>query len=337
MSKIQVAIVGLGYWGPNLLRNFLTISDVEVIWICDTSKKQLEQQQNIFPHINVTSNIQDILSDSSIDLVVVATPLKTHFPLAKQVLMANKHVLVEKPFTHSSKEAMYLIDLAKKQNKQIFVGHTFVYSEPIKYLKGKIESDSLGKIYYFDSTRVNLGLLQSDTNVLWDLVPHDLSIILFLFKQKPLTVQAIGSSFLRKNVEELVHVFIELEDNISCHIMLSWLSPVKIRNIVIGGSKKMLSFNDIEPTEKIKIYDKGVSFKKNSVTPFSPAYRSGEIKIPRIEQKEALHSELSHFIKCIKKNTKSHTGGDEGLEVIKIIEALEKSLITGKKIILYNA
>lgn len=332
MKNIRVGVIGLGYWGPNLVRNFLKIPGVQVTRLCDISSKNLSRASHLHPTITTSTYVKDLISDSNIDLIAIATPLKSHYNLAMQVLSANKHVLIEKPMTENSKQAESLIQLAKKNKKMIFVGHTFVYSEPIKYLKEIISKNELGKLFYYDSTRINLGLLQSDSNVLWDLAPHDLSIISYLFKQKPITVQAVGSSFLRQDVEELVHVFLELEENISCHIELSWLSPVKVRTMTIAGSKKMATYNDIEPSEKIKIFDKGVSILKSSVTPFSPAYRSGKIVIPNIKQEEALFTELSHFVSCIRTNKPPKTGGTEGLEVVRLIELLEKSLKSGKKI-----
>lgn len=332
MKKIRVAVIGLGYWGPNLLRNFLKISEVEVAWICDISKKNLSLASSGYPFLKTTSDIDTVLKDKTLDLVAVATPLETHFQLAKKILLAKKNVLIEKPMASSSREAKELMSTAKKVKRQIFVGHTFVYSEPVRFLKKMVEQDELGKIYYFDSTRINLGLIQKDSNVLWDLAPHDISIILYIFSQKPLSVRAVGSSFLRKNFEELVHLFITLEKNITCHIQVSWISPVKMRNIVIAGSKKMTTYNDIEPTEKIRIYDKGVSLKKGEISPLAPAYRSGDITIPKIDQAEALQTELSHFVECLIKNKKPISGAPEGLEVVKIIEAAEKSLRLRKDI-----
>lgn len=336
MNKINVGVVGFGYWGPNLVRNFLSHEDIGTVVICDLSQKRLLHASKMYPHITRTDDVQTLLKDPTIDLIAIATPLSTHYHLAKRALLAGKHVLLEKPMTDSVDHSQKLISLSEKVQKKLFVGHTFVYSEPVRYLKKLLDSRSLGDIYYYDSTRINLGLLQSDTNVLWDLAPHDFSIIRYLFSEKPLWIHAVGNSFLREKVEELVHIFLQLENNILCHMQLSWLSPIKMRNIIIGGSKKMITFDDIEPVEKIKIYDKGVDLTKDDITPFLPAYRSGDIRIPSIPQKEALTNEISHFVTCITRNTTPLTGGHEGLQVVTLIAAAQKSLKTGKKVLFHD-
>lgn len=325
MKKINIAIIGMGYWGPNLLRNLQKIPAAHISWICDLDEKKLNQipQDKM---VKKTKNAAEVFADKDVDLIIIATPVNSHYKLAKDSLLSGKHVLIEKPMTSSSIQARKLIAIAKKQKKQIFVGHTFIYSEPVRFLKRMLDEKKLGKIYYYDSIRINLGLIQKDANVLWDLAPHDVSIICYLFPQRILSVKAIGSSFLRDGIEELVHLFVSLDDNILCHAQLSWVSPVKIRNITLAGDKKMITYNDIEPTEKIKIYDKGINLDKNAVSPFVPAYRSGQITIPNLPQKEALYSELSHFISCIQKEVKPLTGGEEGLKVVEIIEMAEKSL-----------
>lgn len=325
MKKVNVAIIGMGYWGPNLLRNFQKIPAANVSWICDSDEKKLASLHQD-ANIKKSKSVTDILSDKNVDLVVIATPLSSHYKLAKASLLSGKHVLIEKPMTSSSVQARELIKISGKQKKQIFVGHTFIYSEPIRFLKKMLDEKKLGEIYYYDSTRINLGIVQRDANVLWDLAPHDISIICHLFPQRILSIKAIGSSFLRPEMEELVHLFISLENNILCHAQLSWVSPVKIRNIVLAGNQKMITYNDIEPTEKIKIYDKGINLDKNAVSPFAPAYRSGQITIPNLPQKEALFNELSHFISCIQNGKSPLTGGAEGLRVVEIIEMAEKSL-----------
>lgn len=335
MKKLRVGVIGFGYWGPNLVRNFLTIPAIEQISICDVSETQRKRAHSMFPQTTIYENADYLFHDTSIDVIAIATPVGTHYELAKKALTSGKHVILEKPMTTSSKKAVHLIALAKKNKKQLFVGHTFVYSEPIRYLKKLIDTNVIGNVYYFDSARINLGLLQSDTNVLWDLAPHDFSIISYLFKEKPISIYAFGSSFLRDKVEELVHIFVNLENNISCHIQLSWLSPIKMRNIILAGSKKMATYDDIQPIEKIRVYDKGVSFNKHQITPFAPAYRSGDITIPSLKQTEALSTELNHFVSCVLNNTNPITGGQEGLEVVRLIEAAEKSLRMGKKVYLH--
>jgi len=325
-SKTKVAVIGLGYWGPNLLRNFLLISNVNVIYGCDIIKKNLNKLSREYPSVKFTTNFDDVLSDESIDLVAIATPLSTHFDLAKKALNANKHVLLEKPMVSNSKEAKFLIALAKKKNKILMVGYTFIYSEPIKKIKQIIKSNQLGRIYYFDSNRINLGLIQKDINVIWDLACHDFSILNYLFNQKPTYVQTFGSKFINNKHVEIAHIIIRYKKDITAHINVSWLSPVKIRSILIGGSKKMISYDDISPNEKIKMYEKSIKLSKSKITPFSPAYRSGDVIIPYMPQTEPLKNELEHLVNCVKNNKRPITDGEMGLEIIKLLEATDKSL-----------
>lgn len=333
MKKLAVAVIGLGYWGPNILRNLLKIPSVTKVYGCDLDEKKLACIKKEFPNVQTSNDFSIILATKEIDAVVIATPLKSHFQLGKQALLANKHVLIEKPMTENSKQARELISLAQKQKKILMVGHTFIYSETVNAMKAAIKKKTLGKIYYYDSSRINLGLIQQDANVVWDLAPHDLSILRYLFPEKPISVQAFASSFIGKQYE-IAHIFIRFEKGISAHIHVSWLSPVKIRSTIIGGSKKMIVCNEIEPSEKIKIYDKGVVPPLESITPFAPAYRSGDVIIPHIPQKEALLTQLSHFVTCIKKNKKPLTSGEEGREVVQLLEAIEKAIQTHKEITL---
>ncbi len=333
MNKIIIAVIGLGYWGPNILRNLLKIPEVTKIYGCDMNPKALSRIAKDFPNVTLINSYEEILSLPEVDAVIIATPLITHFALTQMALRAKKHVLVEKPMCQTSKEAKKLISLALKNEKQLMVGHTFVYSETVKKIKQLVDKKKLGKIYYYDSTRINLGIIQKDANVIWDLAPHDLSIISYLFPEKAIAVQAFGSSFIGKT-SEVAHIFVRFENNISAHIHVSWLSPVKIRAILIGGSKKMIVYNDIEPSEKLKIYDKGITPQPVSVTPFSPAYRSGDVVIPRLEQKEALYNELDHFVYCVRKNKKPLTSGAEGLQVVRLLEAIEKAFMTHKEVAL---
>lgn len=332
MKLINVAVIGLGYWGPNLVRNFLKIPGVRIVTVCDLLKKNLKKISISFPSVKTTNNYKQIINDKTIDLVAIATPLKTHFLLAKNALLANKHVLIEKPMTQTSKDAGELISIANKMQKIIMVGHTFVYSEAIKKIKRVIDREELGKIYYYDSTRINLGLIQQDTNVIWDLAPHDFSILSYILKEKPLSLRAIGSKFLQKNYEEVAHIIIKYKKNITAYINLSWLSPVKIRTIMIGGNKKMILYNDIEPSEKIRIYDKNVTISPSKITPFSPAYRSGNIVIPYLEQNESLLNQLNHLVDCIRNKKQPISDGIAGLTVVRLLEACDKSLKTNSEV-----
>lgn len=333
MKKLHVAVIGAGYWGPNIIRNLLKVSSVSKLYVCDIQKSKLVSLKKEFPNISITQDYDDVLKDQQIAAVIIATPIQSHYALAKKALEAGKHVLIEKPMTVTSRESKDLLILAKKRKRVLMVGHTFVYSESVKKIKDAIKQNELGKIYYYDSTRINLGLMQKDSNVVWDLAPHDLAIVSHLFPGKIISVQAFGSSFISKQIE-VAHIFLQYEKNISVHIHVSWLSPVKIRSILIGGSKKMVVYNDIEPSEKIKIYDKGIIPSPNEITPFAPAYRSGDVVIPRLEQKEALFTELTHFIDCIIENKTPITDGEDGLRVVQLLEAIDKALRTHKQILL---
>lgn len=326
---IKVAVVGLGYWGPNLLRNFSSIEDVEVVYGCDLVDKNLKKFALQYPSTKFTKNFDEIINDKSVNLVAIATPLNTHYLLAKKALNSKKHVLLEKPMTQNSNQAKELINIASKNNRLLMVGYTFVYTEAVKKIKKIIESKKLGRIYYFDSTRINLGLIQKDINVIWDLACHDISILSYILNERPISVLASASKFISKQ-EEIADLIISYENDIKAHISVSWLSPVKIRSILIGGSKKMIIYDDVSPSEKIKIYNKTIEYKSDDITPFSPAYRSGDVIIPHIPQTEGLLNELKHCIDCIRHNKKPITGGKEGLEILKILEASDKSLETGR-------
>jgi predicted dehydrogenase len=325
IAKIRVAVIGLGYWGPNLLRNFLTIPNAEIVYGCDINSVSFKKLARLYPSVKFITDYKKIIKDESIDLITIATPLSTHYKLAREALIAKKHVLLEKPMTKTSKEAKELIGLARINKKTLMVGYTFVYSESVKKIKKLIDEKALGRIYYYDSVRINLGLIQNDINVIWDLACHDLSIINYLIKNKPVAVQAFGSKFIGKH-EEIAHLIISYEGNITAHISVSWLSPVKIRTILVGGSKKMIVYDDISPNEKIKIYNKTIDYSPSKITPFAPAYRSGDIITPNISQNESLENELKHLVNCIIKNEKPLTDGVEGLKILKILEASDLSL-----------
>ncbi|OIP57779.1 MAG: oxidoreductase [Candidatus Levybacteria bacterium CG_4_10_14_0_2_um_filter_36_16] len=331
--KVNIAVVGLGYWGPNLVRNFVTVPGASITTVCDTNPATF-QKIKPFSSIKTVRNINDVLRDKTIDAVAIATPLSTHFILAKKAILAGKHVLLEKPMTQTSIQSQELIKLAEKNKRILMVGHTFIYSQAVRQIKKIIKRKDFGQVYYFDSTRINLGILQKDSNVIWDLAPHDFSIINYLFDTKPISLLATGSHFVGKKYEEIAHIVIKYENNINAYINLSWLSPVKIRSIFIGGSKKMIVYDDIQPSEKIKIYNKRIKTTENNITPFSPAYRSGEIIIPNLEQKEALLTEIEHFVECIQMNKKPLTGGLEGLKVVKLLEIASESLKTNLEVII---
>lgn len=325
--SIKIAIVGYGYWGPNLLRAFDQSNRAKVIWCCDKKSDRLNIIKIKYPFIKTTQNFDDLIDDPSVDAIVIATPLSSHFPLAKKALNAGKHVWIEKPMTETSDQASELVQLADKKKKILFIDHIFLFTPAITYIKKMVSSGALGKVYYFDSIRINLGLFQPDSNVVWDLATHDISIMCYLLGQEPISVSVLGASHIDKGVEDTAYLHFRFPSKVSAHISLSWLSPVKIRRALIAGSKKMIVYDDLETSEKIKIYNSGV---KKSYRPESSTtgyhYRIGDMQAPALENREALLVACEHFIDCINKNEKPLTNGMEGLKVIKILEAASASL-----------
>ena len=335
---VNLGIIGCGYWGPNLIRNFNNIADAEVIHCADTDESRLKHIKILYPKMSVTKNYMEILNKKEIDAVIIATPIETHHKIAKDALNANKHALVEKPITNSSSDAEDLIKTAEKNNKVLMVDHTFEYSSPVRKIKEIIDKDELGRIFTIDMIRVNLGLFQEKVNVISDLAPHDISMLLYYLGSMPLAVRAAGQSYIRKGIEDDAHITLTFRDKITANIHVSWLDPCKIRRATIVGNKKMLVFDDILAEEKIKIYDKGVTIQKNNI-PKQPyydtyeqwalTYRSGEVYSPKIENKEPLNVMANHFIDCIKNNKKPLTDGNSGLRVVKVLEAAQDSLKSG--------
>jgi len=334
-KKINIAIIGLGYWGPNLLRNFSSLSRCDVFYCCDSNQDALDKFLSQYPSTKFTTNYDAILNDRNVRAVAIATPVFTHFELAKKALLAGKHVFLEKPMASSVKECEELVKLAEERDLVLMIDHTFLFTGAIKKIKKLITNGELGDLHYFDSERINLGLLQKDINVIWDLASHDVSIINYLFEElRPVSVMATGGSYINKKFEEIAHIHIDFASGAIGAIHVSWLSPVKIRKILIGGSKKMIIYNDIEPSEKVKIYDKGVSINLEEETSQKPIYRSGDVYIPKIEETEALRSETEHFINCILDDENPLVDGHAGIKVVRILEASDQSLRTGQKIIL---
>ena len=343
---VKLGIVGYGYWGPNLVRNFNSIPDSEVVYCADFDEKRLQHARSLYPKINITKNYKEILDDKEVDAVIVATPIETHYKIVKESLNAGKHVLVEKPITASSEEAIGLIKAAKEGKKVLMVDHTFEYSMPARKVKEIISSGELGKIFTIDMIRVNLGLFQEKVNVIWDLAPHDISMLLYYLGQPPMAVRAVGRSYVRQGIEDDAHINLEFNEKIMANMHVSWLDPMKIRKTTIVGNKKMLVFDDTLDNEKIRIYDKGVAIEKNNI-PKQPyydtfeqwklTYRSGDVYAPKIENKESLNVMASHFIDCIKNNKKPLTDGASGLKVVRVLEAMQESLKNdGKKVNIKN-
>lgn len=324
---IRIAVIGYGYWGPRIARNFNSADGCKVVAICDKSPASLKRAGRDFPNVNVTCDFKAVLSSPDIDAVAVVTPVWTHFELAEAALKNGKHVFVEKPFTSTSAQAEELIELAGQKNLQIMVDHTFLFTGAVRRIRQMVEEGALGRLYYYDSTRVNLGLFQHDVNVIWDLAPHDLSIVDHLITDnQPQFVSATGQSHFN-GLEDLAYITVYYSDRMIAHINVNWLSPVKVRTTLLGGEKKMLVWNDLEADEKLKLYDKGVDISNGqSVYDLLVSYRSGDMWAPRVEQSEALAVETKYFVECISKNEKPFNDGQAGLRIVRLLEAADKSL-----------
>ena len=325
---VRVGVIGYGYWGPNLVRNFAEGSDTQVVAVSDMKSDRLQLAARRYPGIETVSDYRDLLNNPKIDAVAISTPVSTHFPLAMEALQAGKHVLVEKPMTADSDQALRLIDEAARRNLVLMVDHTFVYTGAVRKMRELINTGSLGEIYYYDSTRVNLGLFQHDVNVIWDLAVHDLSIMEYILPEEPVEVSATGIGHVNGAGEDTAYVSVFYSGSIIAHLNVNWLSPVKIRRTLIGGTKSMIVYDDIESSEKIKVYDKGVVVKNGpeSLYKLMVSYRSGDIYTPRIDVTEALSIEVQHFADCIQTGATPITDGHAGLRVVNVLEAATRSV-----------
>jgi predicted dehydrogenase len=326
-----LAIVGLGYWGPNWVRNMCQARSAKRLICCDLSDERRQRIQQLYPNVELTSDLNDVLTDRDIDGVVVATPVNTHYEIARQCLNADKSVLVEKPLATSQAEAARLVDLARQRGKVLMVGHTFEYSAPVLKAREVIESGELGEILYISSIRANLGLFQHHVNVVWDLATHDISIILMLLGRMPEGVSCHGNSHYRTGEEDVALLSLYFPDNVMAFVHASWLDPNKIRRMTVIGSRKMLVYDDTATQEKIRIYDKGVKVSRyyDTFGEFQFSYRYGDINIPRLEENEPLKIECDHFVECIKSRAIPNTDGFNGLRVVSVLEAANKSLRSG--------
>jgi predicted dehydrogenase len=325
-SVIKFGVVGYGYWGPNVVRNLDRLEQAEMVAVCDQSANARKKVEKAYPDVMVTDNAVDLMSRTDIDAIAVVTPVWTHYELAKAALENGKHIFVEKPFTSNKAQAEELIELAARKNLKIMVDHTFLFTGAVQKIKQLLDEGSLGKLYYYDSTRVNLGLFQHDVNVVWDLAPHDLSIMDHLIKASPEAVVATGQTHLNGH-EDIAFITLYFPDRVIAHVNVNWLSPVKVRTTLIGGEKKMLVWNDLEADEKVKIYDKGVSVtSQEGLYNLLVNYRSGDMWAPQIEQVEALTRELSYFVDCIANDQVPLNDGKAGLRVVKMLEAATESL-----------
>lgn len=328
---VSVGIIGYGYWGPKLARNFNELPEADLVLVSDLRSERLADVDELYPGVETTCDYRDLLDDS-VDAIVIATPVSTHYTLAREALLAGKHVFVEKPITAHSRQASELIRLANDRDLTLMVGHTFVYNPAVQAVRDVIQSGELGRVYYMDSIRVNLGLLQPNINVMWDLAPHDLSIIRYLLDSDPIKVSARGGNYINrtKRLHEVVYMTLVLPDEIMATLRLSWLDPVKQRRLTVVGSEKMLVYDDIAE-DKVVIYDKGVEVPPYSVTEeeFHASYRHGEETVHRLQWMEPLRVECRHFLKCIRTKQDSVSSGMDGLRVLQVLETAQRSLMNG--------
>ena len=323
---IRFGVIGYGYWGPNIVRNLRALEGCQVVGICDQTPAARKRIQAANPGIPVHSDANELIHSTEVDAIAVITPVWTHYELTKAALENGKHVFVEKPFTSNVAQAEELINLAERKNLQIMVDHTFLFTGAVRKIQKLLKDGTLGKLYYYDSTRVNLGLFQHDCNVIWDLAPHDLSIMNHLIHKDAEAISATGQAHLN-SFEDIAFITAYYPDKLIAHVNVNWISPVKVRTTLIGGEKKMLVWNDLEADEKLKIYDKGVDVKnQEGVYNLLVSYRSGDMWAPQVEQVEALRLELGYFVECIKKNESPFNNGCAGLQVVKMLEAASKSL-----------
>ena len=329
---INLGVIGYGYWGPNIVRNFSGHQDCKVVAVCDNNPAALARVLIRHPDVRLTTDADDIVTSPDIDAVAIVTPVSYHFELAKKALENGKHVFVEKPFTATSAQAEELIELADRKNLQIMVDHTFLFTGAVKKIKRLVDEGALGTLYYYDSTRVNLGLFQHDVNVLWDLAPHDLSIMDYLIGQEPDLIVATGGAHVN-SLENIAYLTVYFPNNVLAHINVNWLSPVKIRTTLLGGQRKMLVWNDLDPSEKIRLYDKGADLEtEKGIHKALVSYRTGDMWAPKVEELEALHIETRYFLDCIKSGAKPFNDGQAGLRVVRILEAAEQSLKQHKEV-----
>jgi predicted dehydrogenase len=333
MSPTTIGVIGCGYWGPNLLRNFSENEEARLRWMCDLDARRLETLGRRYPSAQTTIDYRQLLADPQLDAIVISTPVSTHYNFAREALEAGKHVLIEKPFTASTREAERLIALAEARQLTLMVDHTFIYTGAVRKIKEIVSSGELGDLLYFDSIRINLGLFQRDINVVWDLAPHDLAIMDFLIDRQPLSVTATGSCHVERGIENIAYVMLRFPDEFIAHFHFNWLSPVKIRRTLIAGSRRMIVYDDIEPTEKIRIYDKGVMVTRSEETEDKEAayqtlvsYRTGDVWVPKLDSTEALSYVCREFLSAIREKRRPLTDGNSGLRVVRLLEAAQQSI-----------
>lgn len=334
---VKIGVIGYGYWGPNVVRNFYNTPNATVVAVADMNPKALQRVRRTYPTMTVTTNPDEVIKSPEVDAVAIVTPITYHFPLAKKALQNGKHIFVEKPFTTTSSEAEELIGLAARRNLRIMVDHTFLFNGAVRKIHELMQAGTLGNLYYYDSTRVNLGLFQHDANVVWDLAPHDLSIIDHLIEDRPEAIVATGEKHVN-GTENIAFVTMYFPKKVIAHLNVNWLSPVKVRTTLIGGEKKMLVWNDLEADEKIKVYDKGIERSTgNPGYELRVSYRAGDLWVPRVEQVEALTLETQYFVDCVLNNETPFNDGHAGLRVVQMLEAIDRSMSRKGEMVYFNS
>jgi len=325
-SRLRLGLVGYGYWGPNLARNFHQLPDAWLVACADADNARLQEATRLYSIQQAVNDARELIDNPTLDALVIATPARSHFELVSQALNAGKHVLVEKPLALTSADARALTDLARKNNRVLMVGHTFEYNPAVWKIQELLDAGALGELYYVYANRVNLGRVQTDINALWSIAPHDVSILLALLKTMPQSVAAHGATYLHQGIEDVVFALLNFPNNIVAHIHASWLDPSKTRQMTFVGSEKMIVYDDVDPEAKIKIYDKGVYKRGDAFGEFQMRVRSGDLYIPKIDLTEPLKYECAHFLECIRENKTPRTDGENGLRVVRVLEAAQKSL-----------
>jgi predicted dehydrogenase len=327
-SFVGIGVIGYGYWGPNLVRNFANSECSRVVTVSDLDPAKLAVSRRVHPEVGTTTDFRDILQDLRVDAVAIATPVHTHYELALAALRAGKHVFVEKPLAPTSDQVRHLMEEADKRNLVLMVDHTFLYTPAVQKIRELVHEGTLGDIYYYDSIRSSLGLFQSDVNVIWDLAVHDMSIIQYILNEKPVSVSATGSCHVSGAPENMAHITLFFQTSCVAHVSVNWLSPIKVRQTFIGGSRKMIVYDDVEPTEKIKIYDKGITLNGSpeKAHQLRIGYRAGDMWAPHLAAKEALQTEVRHFVDCLRNGTTPISSAATGLQVVEILEAASRSI-----------
>ena len=327
---INVAVVGAGYWGPNLIRNFADCADIRLAAVCDKDETRLQKVCATYPAVEQVHDFDVLLGRPDIDAVAIATPVHTHAPMGLAALAAGKHVLIEKPLADSVRGAQELVNLARQNHLILMVDHTFIYGAPVRRMNTLLDSGEIGDLYYIDSVRINLGLFQHDVNVVWDLAPHDLSIMDYLIGRLPKSLSAFGTCHTDKHreIEDVAHLNLDFGEGLMASFHVNWLSPVKIRHFIVGGSQKSIVYNDLEPAEKLKVYDRGITVLQDEDIRRGVlvSYRTGDVWSPHLEQSEPLQSVVRHFAECIRENKTPLTDGEAGLRVVRILDAAQRSI-----------